>query len=625
MSYRWMTLRPYPKIHVVQTLSTLFLLTGFFLLIEISFFIQCYQSYLIDYLFMSRDMTIPWSVLPGILYFIFAELIVHIGFTLFILYLSIYLCRLLQLRHGQLAFSIVLWGIGLVTILSGNQYLFPNSKFSELTMLALNHTMAHVLFFIGLAIITVCFLATLWIARWARNVSVFLCLSIGLFSFYPSLIYHDGSTIKRPNIILIGIDSLRPDFLGYLGHETRTPFLDVFLKESLFATDALTPLARTFPSWASILSGQYPKESGIRTNLSSPQKIDASGWLPAILRKEGYKTYYASDETRFSNMDPAFGFDEVITPPMGLNDFLLGTFNDFPLSNLIINTMVGRFLFPYSYGNRPAYFVYNPNAFLALIQSHLLQNRTKPVFLAIHFCLPHYPYLWADLSGRDYSPLERYQKSIERVDQQLNDFFSLLSKGQLLNHAIVVLLSDHGEALELPGDRLTEKERFTSSKHKRPTAFYQPGLDKEDFNQSVGHGTDVLGLTQYHTLLAIKTFGLPYQQSKMLYHPISLLSIKPTLLDLLGNQKTRSFMPRPRSLAPFIFGQSVVSAPEHFFFESDFTPDAVKTIYPNLHDVVLEGIELFDIDPITTHLFVKDKMNKMIIQSKQYGDLYGQD
>ncbi len=34
--------------------------------------------------------------------------------------------------------------------------------------------------------------------------------------------------------------------------------------------------------------------------------------------------------------------------------------------------------------------------------------------------------------------------------------------------------------------------------------FYPPSLDKEEVNQSAGHGTDVLGLTQYHSLLAFK-------------------------------------------------------------------------------------------------------------------------
>ena len=45
----------------------------------------------------------------------------------------------------------------------------------------------------------------------------------------------------------------------------------------------------------------------------------------------------------------------------------------------------------------------------------------------------------------------RYRASLVRVDQQLNDFMALLQESQLLNHAIVVLLSDHGEAFKEHG------------------------------------------------------------------------------------------------------------------------------------------------------------------------------
>src|SRR5262249_27009882 len=148
-------------------------------------------------------------------------------------------------------------------------------------------------------------------------------------------------------------------------------------------------------------------------------------------------TVFATDETRFSNIDQRYGFDQVITPPIGLNDFLLGTFNDFPLSNLLINTWLGKYLFPHSYANRPVYFTYDPDSFLNLVKPVLGEARNKLLFLAIHFCLPHHPYLWASLPANEWDVVERYQQSIVRADQQLQDFFCLLQRYHLLDHAIV--------------------------------------------------------------------------------------------------------------------------------------------------------------------------------------------
>ena len=55
----------------------------------------------------------------------------------------------------------------------------------------------------------------------------------------------------------------------------------------------------------------------------------------------GYQTIYATDEVRFANIDQSFGFDQLITPPIGAADFLLGKAGDLPLVNLVSPTRVG--------------------------------------------------------------------------------------------------------------------------------------------------------------------------------------------------------------------------------------------------------------------------------------------
>lgn len=612
----------------------LLLLTGFFFLLEVSFFIQCNRGYLEDYTSVSDSLHIPVTIVPGIAYAILVQLSIHFLYCLLV-WVNVELISyyLFVSSQKKIIAAISLWLLGLMTILAANQYFFPNSKFSELTSIFLiNSTIAKYVFLCLLACCCALMLISfLGILKWLMHHRMLLILLFTAVIMLAGLTFridkphpaNIAATIARPNIILVGVDSLRPDFISYLGGKKATPFLDSFLQQASVFTQATTPLARTFPSWASLLTGRYPLENKIRSNLAKQDNLHLVNTLPAILKSHGYETIYATDETRFSNMDKNFGFERIITPPIGLNDFIIGSLNDFPLSNLLINTHIGKWLFPYSYANRPVIFAYEPDTFLQLLNPILSEQKNKPLFLAVHFCLPHFPYLWASLDGKELSLQDRYAASVQRVDKQLHDFFILIEQNHLLDHAIVVLLSDHGEALEFPGDRVTQANLFISSQYPKPSVpqFYPPSLDDEAINQSAGHGTDVLGLTQYHTLLAFRFYGEHTQQPAMISGRVSLLDIKPTLLDWIK-------LPAPESsgisLVNWIKDRKSFLEPRHIFIESDFSPMSIRTVYPDTRQVLLEGIGLFQINPMTTRLTLKPDMNERIIHSKQYADLYGE-
>jgi arylsulfatase A-like enzyme len=609
----------------------LLILTGFFLLLETSFFIQSNRVYLADFSFVSEHLHIPASMWPAVFFFIGAQLLLHFIYCFFVYCVSIPIANLFRLEGmPRLKLAIGVWLLGIVTALVANQYYFPNSKFAELMSFILRgEILTKILLYSFVLLCAASILLMLF--QLTRGISktilfAFIVTSVATWSFFslyhqPIAVY-DAATKDRPNIIIVGVDSLRPDFVQFFGGNIETPFMDSFLERAVVFSEAVTPLARTFPSWASILTGEYPLHLGARFNLAQPEKIKLAQSLPAILRQNGYETIFATDETRFSNIDKNFGFDQVVSPPVGLNDFLLGTFNDFPFSNLLVNTPIGKWLFPYSYANRPVFFTYDPNSFLKLIDPAIPAKRNKPLFLAVHFCLPHSPYLWSALPSRSYTAQERYEQSIGRVDKQLFDFFVMLRQRGLLDHAIVVLLSDHGEALELAGDRLTEKELFIDKKMP-PPQFYPPSLDDEAINQSAGHGTDVLGLTQYHTLLAFKLYGTEIATPSIESGVVSLVDVQPTILQLLGLNGVNTPAKGSESLAPRILGQRRgVSLLRHVFIESDFSPESIRTVYPETRKVLLDGIELFQINPSTLRLTVKDNMAQMIIHSKQYADIY---
>jgi arylsulfatase A-like enzyme len=73
-----------------------------------------------------------------------------------------------------------------------------------------------------------------------------------------------GKTERRPNVLLITLDTLRPDRMGAFGCDRdTTPALDAFAGESAFFEQAFANSSFTPPSHASILTSRYPSEHGL--------------------------------------------------------------------------------------------------------------------------------------------------------------------------------------------------------------------------------------------------------------------------------------------------------------------------------------------------------------------------
>ena len=87
----------------------------------------------------------------------------------------------------------------------------------------------------------------------------------------------------KPNVILIGLDSLRADLLDKQVSPGVTPHLDDFMKQGVSFTNAITPLARTFPSMIAMLSGRHPHKTGAVMNLLPRDLIREGDSLPRIL------------------------------------------------------------------------------------------------------------------------------------------------------------------------------------------------------------------------------------------------------------------------------------------------------------------------------------------------------
>ena len=333
----------------------------------------------------------------------------------------------------------------------------------------------------------------------------------------------------QPHVIILGIDSLRLDQLRRFGGTGVTPNLDRFLETADIVRDTTTPVARTFPSWAAILSGRSPKVTGARFNLAARDSIQVNPTIGDVLRSAGYRTVYSTDEVRFANIDKSYGFDQVVTPPIGAADFVIGNYNELPLVSVIADTWLGRWLFPYSYGNRGAATLFQPRTFLTRLNREVDFDR-GPVMFISHLTASHWPYFVADTpmgvvrkEHRDDRPL--YRVGLQIADEMFGNLIGILERKGALKNAIVIVLSDHGEALALPQDTMIAEGSRVD------------GLRAPLMVMDSGHGQSVLSPVQFQVLLGFRSFGpgAGFSSSgRNLPGSATVEDIAPTLLALLG-------------------------------------------------------------------------------------------
>ncbi len=99
-----------------------------------------------------------------------------------------------------------------------------------------------------------------------------------------------GDQKPERNILLITIDTLRADHLQSYGYNSiKTPVESKLAGEGVRFENAVTPVPLTLPAHASILTGLYPPEHGVRDN-GKFYLEDKIKTLPERLKESGYRT-----------------------------------------------------------------------------------------------------------------------------------------------------------------------------------------------------------------------------------------------------------------------------------------------------------------------------------------------
>lgn len=585
-------------------------------------------------------------VLKPIIAYLICQVIAYTLFTGWVWFITVSLGDAFNLAPRVISWlGIFFWCTATAALLALNNYYFPASFFSELIqdsgLIPAGST--------WLLIVSCCILLSAtciayyhFFQRWHFKKMGFTLLTAAGFAALLSI--HDNYFVSptrepyttasnQPNIIIIGLDSLRPDFTHYFGNTSiNTPNVDAFLSSGLTFTENYTGLARTFPSWISILTGKHPVHSGARNNLINPTIPLAQDNLARRLHEAGYETIYASDEKRYSNITKNYGFDELIGPKMGANDFLLGSIGDSPISNLLSASAIGRLLLPYNYANRAASITYYPTQFMQQVKVGLQNRPNKPLFLSIHFCLTHWPFTWADYSQKknDIMP-DKYRISVERVDKQLGELMQMLQANGLLQNSLVILLSDHGTAIGLRGDRIVSPENYHGDKAKLkylPVSRYSNtdlhSTKSADYsiNTAYGQGTTVLSLVQNHTLLSFKRYGgeLPVKRQAIY---TNLTDVAPTILDYLHLPPLEHI--DGISLTPYFTSSTKSDLSKRLtYLETGDSFTEIETDHIKVGKVLKHEIGIYEIDPHTGLLQMIIPASNAIVKNKELAVIDGE-
>jgi hypothetical protein len=257
-----------------------------------------------------------------------------------------------------------------------------------------------------------------------------LGLALALTCSWPA-----SGPVPRPNLLLVSIDTLRADHVGFLGYPRgTTPFLDSLAARGQVLTNALVPLPATGPSHASLLTGLHPLEHTVLSNsMTLPDGVET---LAEVLREHGYFTMGA---VAVSHLGSHYGFGQGF-------DVLSDKWDPSPPNTVARRTADAL----------------NEDVF-RLLDAYVRQRGSQPLFLFVHYFDVHSPYSrHPDFAMAEPIPLpdgvgrgrrklakviDSYDQGVRFVDAHLEQLHRRLEGLGLARDLLTAVVSDHGEQL----------------------------------------------------------------------------------------------------------------------------------------------------------------------------------
>ncbi|WP_276167464.1 sulfatase [Zobellia alginiliquefaciens] len=206
---------------------------------------------------------------------------------------------------------------------------------------------------------------------------------------------------KKPNILFIAIDDLRPELGSYGSEIVQSPNLDKLASDGLQFNRAYCQQAICGPSRASVLTGLRPETSGIFHNYLKIRELYPDiVTLPQLFKNNGYEATYFGKIFHHGDLDDSLSWSRVPNPyPKSVVGFALP-------KNQSIREATRKDMFSkygdvakYGLAMGPAYESadvpdntyadgYNTDLAIAHIKE-MAKTNEKPFFLGLGFNKPH--------------------------------------------------------------------------------------------------------------------------------------------------------------------------------------------------------------------------------------------
>lgn len=238
---------------------------------------------------------------------------------------------------------------------------------------------------------------------------------------------HEERAPSRTNVVLVTVDTLRADRLGAYGNASGlTPNLDRLARSGVVFENASAAAPLTLPSHASILTGTYPLRHGVRDNGGyhlAPESVTLAETLAA-------RSYRTGAFVGAFVLDSRWGLDQGFE--RYFDDFDFESFDDVSLG------LVSR----------------RGDEVVSEALAWMGGAKAGPFFAWLHLYDPHAPYEPPEpyRSRRAGERYGLYDGEVVYVDELIGRLLDWLSRESLDEATVVVVMADHGEALEDHGE-----------------------------------------------------------------------------------------------------------------------------------------------------------------------------
>jgi len=242
-----------------------------------------------------------------------------------------------------------------------------------------------------------------------NKISLTLLCGIALISLFSCNSEKKETKKKRPNILFIAVDDLRPELGCYGSSVAISPNIDKIASNGLVFNRAYCQEAICSPSRASLMTGARPETIGVIENFTYFRDLNPDiVTLPQLLKTNGYETVYAGKVFHGTYVDTELSWSRsLVDDSLTANKPNLKVEYNLPENMEILKKNKAEMIAKYGevatangLGKGPAFefadfpdnaYVdgYNTDLAIATMKDMLAKNPDKPFFLGFGMNKPH--------------------------------------------------------------------------------------------------------------------------------------------------------------------------------------------------------------------------------------------